>query len=103
MQTQQEVELEAYGYGRDRAAQRIDRREDRGQADENPYAQAVYRRFVLPLAEAIKAEQDKKRGRVDVPVMLPCLTPWRQSLRHSLLCGRHWCISWEPSRITLAY
>lgn len=63
MQTQQEVELEAYGYGRDRAAQRIDRREDRGQADENPYAQAVYRRFVLPLAEAIKAEQGKKRGR----------------------------------------
>lgn len=64
MQTQRELELEAYGYGKNRAAQRIDRREGRGQADENPYAQAVYRRFVLPLAEVIKADQNavKTRG-----------------------------------------
>lgn len=63
MQTQRELELFAYGFGRDRAAQRIDRREDKGQADENPYAQAVYRRFVIPLADAIKAEQSVVRGR----------------------------------------
>lgn len=64
MQTQRELELESYGYGRERAAQRLDTREGAGQADENPYAQAVYRQFVLPLADAIKAEQDapKKRG-----------------------------------------
>jgi DNA-directed RNA polymerase len=55
MQTQAEIELEAYGFGKERMAKAIDKNEAEGRADTNPYAQAIYRRFVLPLADIIRA------------------------------------------------
>lgn len=75
VQTQVELEKEAYGYGRERAAERIAKVEQQGQASENPYAQAVYRKFVLPLAAAIREEQDKMRGRGRKPAHLALLAP----------------------------
>lgn len=62
--TQLELELETYGFGRERAAERIAKLEKSGNADEAGYANAVYRRFVLPIAEAIRVEklERPKRG-----------------------------------------
>lgn len=57
MMTQQELELETYGYGRERAEERIAKLEKSGKADEAGYANAVYRRFVLPIAEAIRLDK----------------------------------------------
>lgn len=56
MLTQAELESETYSFGRERIAKSIAKNEERGRADDNPYAQAVYRRFVLPLAERIRQE-----------------------------------------------
>lgn len=47
------LELEMYGRGKERAANRIEYNEREGKASMNPYAQAIYRRFVLPLADLI--------------------------------------------------
>lgn len=49
-----ELEQEMLDGGRARALRHIENNEDKGQAHNNPYAQAVYRRFVLPLAELVK-------------------------------------------------
>ncbi|WPJ54349.1 RNA polymerase [Klebsiella phage RCIP0075] len=57
MMTQQELELETYGFGRVRAEERIAKLEQQGKADEAGYASTVYRRFVLPVAEAIRLEK----------------------------------------------
>lgn len=51
--TQVELEREMWEAGRARAATRIQKNEDEGRAGMNPYAQAIFRRFVLPLADAI--------------------------------------------------
>lgn len=75
MQTQRELELEAYGFGRERAADRIETREGAGHADENPYAQTIYRTFVFPLADAIVAEQEKARGKGRKPAHLRLIGP----------------------------
>lgn len=52
---QYELEAEMLNGGRERAIANLRRNEDAGQAYNNPYAQAVYRRFVQPLAEMITA------------------------------------------------
>jgi DNA-directed RNA polymerase len=75
VQTQAELEKGAYGYGRERAADRIAKIEQQGQAADNPYAQAVYRKFVLPLAGAISGEQEAARGRGRKPGHLSLLAP----------------------------
>lgn len=50
-----------YAFGRARADRIIDNNEDGGRAANNPYASPLYRRFTLPLAEAIKKDLDQKR------------------------------------------
>lgn len=54
LQTQAELEHEAYGYGKERMQRAIKQNEEKGRATSNPYAQALFRRFVLPLSEKIK-------------------------------------------------
>lgn len=61
MQTQVELELEAYQFGKARMAAAMRGNEEKGRAHNNPYAQAVYRRFVLPLAEIIREDLAAKR------------------------------------------
>jgi DNA-directed RNA polymerase len=53
-----------YAFGRHRAEKMMERNEEGGRANNNPYAQAIYRRFVLPLAEIIREDiESKKPGR----------------------------------------
>jgi len=61
MQTQVELELEAYQFGKARILSQMRGNEEKGRAHNNPYAQAIYRRFVLPLAEIIKSDVATKR------------------------------------------
>lgn len=75
LMTQIELELESYGYGRQREADRIAQRERAHQGNENSYSQPLYRSYVLPLAEAISAEQTKARGRGRKPAVLRLLAP----------------------------
>lgn len=62
MQTQVELELEAYQFGKARMVKTMSGNEEKGRAHNNPYAQAIYRRFVLPLAEIIREDIDAKRA-----------------------------------------
>jgi len=69
--TQVELELEAYSFGKERMQRAMDRNEEKGGAYNNPYAQAIYRRFVLPLAQAVRMDLDKPRiGRAQAHVPL---------------------------------
>lgn len=71
MQTQAELELEAYHFGRNRMQAAMDGNEEKGRAHNNPYAQAIYRRFVLPLAEIVKEDLEARRvGRRQAHVRL---------------------------------
>lgn len=71
MLTQVELEQETFAYGVERMRKAIDRNEEKGGAPNNPYAQAIYRRFVLPLAEIIKADVENPRiGRSQAHVPL---------------------------------
>ncbi|KWK57289.1 DNA-directed RNA polymerase [Burkholderia ubonensis] len=54
--TQVELERETREAGTARAVAMMDKREKEGHADTNPYAAAVYRRWLLPLADVIEAE-----------------------------------------------
>lgn len=62
MLTQVELEHEMYAFGRHRTENMMQRNEEGGRADNNPYAKAIYRRFVLPLAEIIKEDLVVKRA-----------------------------------------
>ncbi|KOR44987.1 hypothetical protein ADT27_13395 [Xanthomonas oryzae] len=46
MLTQRELELECYGFGKGRASARIAEMEAQGSADQNPYAAAVYNKYL---------------------------------------------------------
>lgn len=71
MLTQAELELETYAHGKERMTAAIARNEEKGGAANNPYAQSVYRRFVLPLAARIKADLEAPRiGRAQAHVPL---------------------------------
>ena len=71
MQTQRELELEAYAFGQERMRKSIERNEESERAHNNPYANAVYRRFVLPLAAQIKLDIEQPRiGRAQAHVPL---------------------------------
>lgn len=60
---QLELEAEMVSGGRDRAMNHINNNEDGGHGYNNPYAQAVYRRFVSPLGDLIQAYlAEVKRG-----------------------------------------
>jgi DNA-directed RNA polymerase len=53
-----------YAFGRRRAETLMAKNEEGGRANNNPYAQAIYRRFVLPLAELIREDcAGRKPGR----------------------------------------
>ncbi|NUX98774.1 DNA-directed RNA polymerase [Paraburkholderia youngii] len=54
--TQAELERETRAAGIERATRMMEKREQEGHADTNPYAAAVYRRWLLPLANVIEAE-----------------------------------------------
>jgi len=60
---QADVEQLMVDGGRERALASFARNEEKGTAHNNPYASAVYRRFILPLGEMIKAyTEERKRG-----------------------------------------
>ena len=60
---QEQLEREMVDGGRARVIGHIRNNEDSGQAYNNPYAQAVYRRYVLPMAEILTAYlAERKRG-----------------------------------------
>ncbi len=56
LQTQVELELDAYTFGKDRMRKSIETNEQKDRAHSNPYAQAIYRRFVLPLASRLRED-----------------------------------------------
>lgn len=58
---QAEVEALMVGGGRERAMASFNRNEEKGTAHNNPYASAIYKRFVYPLAEMIEAYTNEKR------------------------------------------
>lgn len=69
--TQQEIEETMYSGGIRRAEAAMNKAEDKGRADQNPYAKELFREYVLPLASAIKADIEAKRaGRRQAHVML---------------------------------
>lgn len=71
MITQAELELETYDFGRGRAAKIMEANEERGNAANNGYSKAIYRRFVVPLAEIIREDvTTKKPGRRKAHVSL---------------------------------
>lgn len=62
--TQAELEREMVDGGRSRMAAMMQRNEGQGGANNNPYASAVYRRFIMPLAAMIEADMaDPTPGR----------------------------------------
>lgn len=64
MLTQVELENEMYAFGRSRSERMMTRNEEGGRANNNGYAAAIYRRYVLPLAEIIREDiVAKKPGR----------------------------------------
>lgn len=58
--TQADLERQMYDFGRGRAERMMTSNEEGGRANNNPYAQAVFRRFVLPLAAIIQEDMDTK-------------------------------------------
>lgn len=71
MKSQVELELEAYAFGKERMKRSLARNEEQGGGYNNPYAQAVFRRFVMPLADAINLDVNTPRvGRAQAHVPL---------------------------------
>lgn len=63
-----------YSFGRARANRVIDSNENGGRASNNPYASVLYRRFVLPLAERIKADLETRtagKNKAHVALLAP--------------------------------
>ncbi|WAX24041.1 DNA-dependent RNA polymerase [Xanthomonas phage F5] len=97
MLSQVELELETYAFGKERMEKSIARNEEKGGADNNPYAQAVYRRFVLPLAERIRADIDSPRiGRAQahVPLLRAKYDPERQNKRGQAVSAEEQAREW---------
>ena len=59
--TQIELERQMYDFGRSRAERMMSKNEEAGRASSNPYAAAIYRRFVLPLAAMIQDDVDNRK------------------------------------------
>lgn len=58
--TQADLERTMYDFGKARAERMMTSNEEGGRANNNPYAQSVFRRFVLPLASIIQDDLDTK-------------------------------------------
>ncbi len=56
MLTQAQLEAEMYAFGQARTKRMMANNEEGGRANNNPYAAAVFRRFVLPLADIIRED-----------------------------------------------
>lgn len=60
---QRELERDMVSGGRDRAVAHLERNAENGRAYDNPYAQAVYRRYIQPMADMLQAYlAEVKRG-----------------------------------------
>lgn len=97
MLTQVELELETYAFGKERMERSIARNEMQGGAANNPYAQAVYRRFVLPLAERIREDVDNPRiGRAQahVPLLKARFDPERKGKNGKLIPKQEQAMEW---------
>ena len=97
MLTQAELELETYAFGQERMRRAIERNEDNGGAHNNPYAQAVYRRFVLPLAERIRVDIESPRiGRAQahVPLLRANYDPERKDKRGKVVSKDEQAAEW---------
>lgn len=73
-ESQIQLELEMHQRGKARAENRMARNEQEKRAGMNPYAQAVFRRFVLPLAEKIAEDLDchgPKKRQAHVMLLTP--------------------------------
>ncbi len=58
--SQEEVELRMYRGGVQRAENLMQRAEEAGEASRNPYGQAIYREYVLPLADMVRESWEVK-------------------------------------------
>lgn len=71
LKSQREVEETMYRGGINRAEASMAKAEDAGRAHQNPYAKELFREYVLPLADAVKAATGvKKAGKRQAHVML---------------------------------
>lgn len=70
--TQEILEKDMASFGIRRAENMLTRNEERGSADNNPYAKAIFSRYVMPLAEIIRNELSAKRkpGRLKAHITL---------------------------------
>lgn len=97
MLSQVELELETYAFGQERMRRAIGRNEESGGAHNNPYAQAVYRRFVLPLAGRIQEDIEKPRiGRAQahVPLLRAEYDPERKDKRGAHISAEDQAVQW---------
>jgi DNA-directed RNA polymerase len=63
IQSQAELERSTLAIGAQRIREKIEQNENKGKANENPYAQPMYRRWVLPLRDMITATLEEERGK----------------------------------------
>lgn len=71
LMTQVELEHKMYAFGKTRAARIIANNEAQGRAHNNPYTLELYKRYVLPLAEAVSADlKARKAGRQQAHTLL---------------------------------
>lgn len=69
--TQEQLEKDMAAFGKARAERIMGRNETAGSADNNPYAKAIFNRYVMPLADIIRADiKTKKPGRNQAHVTL---------------------------------
>ncbi len=72
--TQDEVEARMRETGRERMLAMIKTAEEEGRASNAPYAQRIFREFVLPLAQAIRTELEAPtagQGHAHIPLLAP--------------------------------
>jgi DNA-directed RNA polymerase len=94
---QHRLERELFEAGRNRALRGMEKRERDGHADQNPYAQALYRRWLFPLRDRIEAEiTTPKAGKYHAHVaLLKPLDPASVaflSVRHVLICALRYTV-----------
>src|SRR5690625_406269 len=79
MQTQRELELDMIAIGKEHAQHVHSKTEEKGRASSNPYASAVHRRFVEPLARLLETKYTgpvETRGRTSrIKVLMKGLDP----------------------------
>lgn len=101
LNTQEEIELQMYHGGIERAELLMNGAEEKGHADRNPYARAIFDAFVLPLSQYIREDvftpKDKAGVRFAHVQLLRSLNPdavaflaCRTVLNNLLSRGREW-------------